>query len=179
MEITRLSHVAGCLDSEYEETSSCYLTQLREPNKVISFLSCMCFSFSIFNPSSFQENISISKSDSQTDQSAVEELPNENFGPSPILFEKLQLSVRGRVKFEVVSASFRIINESCAIKNSKMVKGAPPEPVTLKELHEKGANVHGRSGEQVLASLRALGLITVDKRGVCLVPVKKIQARGT
>ena len=52
--------------------------------------------------------------------------------------------------------------------NIKNMRGAPTEHVPLKAIHEAGANVHGRSGEALLASLRTLGLITVGKQGVAL-----------
>tara|TARA_A100001015_G_C14824484_1_gene646102 strand:+ start:624 stop:770 length:147 start_codon:yes stop_codon:yes gene_type:complete len=39
----------------------------------------------------------------------------------------------------------------------------------LRELHERGAKVHGRTGDAVLGSLRALDLITYStKNGVTI-----------
>ena len=48
-------------------------------------------------------------------------------------------------------------------------RGATRLPMPLRELHERGAKVHGRTGDAVLGSLRALDLITYNtKNGVTL-----------
>jgi hypothetical protein len=94
-------------------------------------------------------------------------------------FENLPISIRGRVKFEAIEWTFKIINEAFQLRNAKRVRGAPPEPVILKELHEKGATVYGRNGEQTLSSLRSLGLIAVDKRGITVVQPKKAPLQPT
>ena len=49
-----------------------------------------------------------------------------------------------------------------------MVANAPPVPLELKELHEKGAKIHGTTGDGVLASLRSMELITTSRKGVML-----------
>ena len=48
-------------------------------------------------------------------------------------------------------------------------RGATRPPMPLRELHERGAKVHGRTGDAVLGSLRALDLITYStKNGVTI-----------
>lgn len=83
-------------------------------------------------------------------------------------FEALEASVRGRVKFATAVKAYAIMDDLFTKYNIKNMRGAPTEHVPLKAIHEAGANVHGRSGEALLASLRTLGLITVGKQGVAL-----------
>jgi len=80
-------------------------------------------------------------------------------------FEALPETTRGRAKFEAVAAAYAVIERLFVEKNFRLVKGAPPEGVSLKDLHAGGATVHGRSGECALQSLRSLGLVTLSKTG--------------
>ena len=97
-------------------------------------------------------------------QNEAEEPP----APRQEAFEALPESVRGRVKFETIDRVFRVASGLFIAQNCKLMKGATPDAVPLRDLHELGCTVHGRSGEQTINSLRALGLLLVSKEGIKL-----------
>mmetsp|Transcript_1337 Transcript_1337/g.2257 ORF Transcript_1337/g.2257 Transcript_1337/m.2257 type:complete len:82 (+) Transcript_1337:870-1115(+) len=54
------------------------------------------------------------------------------------------------------------MDEMYTQNNHRIMRGAAPEGVLLKDLHDKGITVFGRSGEHLIASLRKMGLLTAS-----------------
>jgi hypothetical protein len=168
--LARLSQLAGCCEPDYEEATSSYLAQL----------NASCSNGNTEPDAAPEPKESVETAPAAATQLAVAKSAagaGATKGPDAAAFEALPVSVRGRVKFEAAETVFQTIVELFTQKNCKMMQGAQLHAVTLKELHEKGAIVHGRSGEQTLAALRVLGCVLVDKRGVSLPkPAKKPKA---
>jgi hypothetical protein len=154
--IQDMSSNAGCLDLDYQQTSNTCIMHLGHHAN--------------------EEKEAVSDEGDLNDTKPVETKPNkpkEESSTKPLIdyleFNALSESVRGRVKFESVVAAYEVIEKLFILKNCRLMKGLAPDAVPLKDLHNNDALVMGRSGEQVLNSLRVMGLINMNKEGVLLV----------
>jgi hypothetical protein len=153
-----MSSNAGCLDLDYQQTSNTCIMHLgHHANEEKEAKEAVC-------------------DEGYLNDKPVETKPNkpkEESSSKPLIdyleFNALSESVRGRVKFESVVAAYEVIEKLFILKNCRLMKGLAPDAVPLKDLHNNDALVMGRSGEQVLNSLRVMGLINMNKEGVLLV----------
>lgn len=156
-----LSQQSGCSDVEYEQVSSTLLRHLGNFDIQEKINECSVPPFP--PPPPIAPHIIEEK---------TENLQDKDRKPSDLdylQFDALPVSVRGRVKFETIQSTYELIEQLFIQKNCRLMKGLTPDPVLLKDLHEQGGLVLGRSGEHLLSSLRALKLVTVTKHGVSLV----------
>jgi len=189
-EITRLSSRAGCLDPAYQEASSICLTHLgadveeagtdaenQAPvaggERGAPLLPESAQGQSSATEAAEAEAPPAEAPSNRKSAASIQAAPSGEL--SEEFFEGLPVSVRGRVAFGVVREAYLLIERLVVARNCRFVAGAPLEPVPLAELHAAGAKVLGRSGEQVLSSLRSLKLITFSaKRGALLTrPITK------
>lgn len=80
-------------------------------------------------------------------------------------FEAVPLSLRGRCELDQVVLVLQKLQQN----SSKMNKSSP---VSLAELDSYGLKVTGKTGDSIISTLKALGLITKTKDGIQLVKSK-------
>ncbi|CAM9466687.1 unnamed protein product [Pylaiella littoralis] len=103
--------------------------------------------------------------------SRVEEKIDKRSSPS-IIFEEeflaVQSRIRGRSKLQDVRKVYAKVRQDHEEKTSRGRPGCKPKPITKRELDAAGLKVFGLTGDCILNTLRAMGLVTVSKGSVAL-----------
>ena len=130
--------------------------------------SCVFFNVSIaenvisndkveIDENSIQNNIPTTKSKSITNEKmTIKNKPDI----SKERFEAVPLSIRGRCKLEQINVVLQKL-----ISHNKLNKSA----ISLAELDSCGLTVTGKTGNEIISTLKSLGLITKTKDGILLV----------
>eukprot|EP00752_Nemacystus_decipiens_P010702 g9531.t1 len=110
------------------------------------------------------------EADTDTSASRVEEKVHKKF--SSTIFEEdfmaIHPNTRGRSKLQDVRKVYAKVRQDFEEKLSRGRPGCKPKPITKRELDAAGLKVFGLTGDCVLNTLRAMGLVTVSKGSVAM-----------
>ncbi|CAM9311769.1 unnamed protein product [Ectocarpus sp. 12 AP-2014] len=102
---------------------------------------------------------------SRVEERVVEQSPSVIFEED---FLAIHANTRGRSKLQDVRKVYAKVREDFEAKKSRGRPGCKPAPITKRELDAAGLKVFGLTGDCVLNTLRAMGLITVHKGSVAM-----------
>jgi len=83
-------------------------------------------------------------------------------------FEAIPISIRGRVKFATVVSLFSKLHLVHVSLRAMQPKNAAMLPMSLSELEAHGCKVTGKTGGNLLGSLKSLGLVSITPKGAVL-----------
>eukprot|EP00903_Cladosiphon_okamuranus_P010689 g10102.t1 len=86
-------------------------------------------------------------------------------------FMAIHPNTRGRSKLQDVRKVYAKVREDFEEKLGRGRPGCRPAPITKRELDAAGLKVFGLTGDCVLNTLRAMGLVTVSKGSVAMVSI--------